>query len=231
MDPQRITPMAPPVEVYRRLAGLFGEPTPPLHFSNPEQLAIAVILSAQCTDERVNQVTPALFAQFTSMQQLAKSTQEQVEMLIYSTGFYRNKARHIRRLAQILTADYQGKIPPDFGVLTSLPGIGRKSANVIMNQAFGIAPGIVVDTHVIRLSGRLGFSSGKNAVTIEKVLMKIFPKTTWKNFSLYLVFHGRQTCNARNPDCDNCILADICPSYPIFRPQQANFSPKQAKIT
>lgn len=203
----------PPEKIYQLLKKHYGEPKPPLKFTTPEELAIAVILSAQCTDERVNQVTPELFRRFPTMALLAKARQEEVEKIIYSTGFYRNKARNIIRLAQILTEKFQGKIPKDFEVLQKLPGIGRKSANVIMNIAFHQAPGIVVDTHVLRLSQRFGYTNSKNPEKVEKELMKIIPQKYWLNFSLYLIYHGRKFCQARKPLCPSCFLNKLCP-YP-----------------
>ncbi|MCS6985042.1 MAG: endonuclease III [Leptospiraceae bacterium] len=201
-----------PHELYRLLKKHYGIPKPPLKFRNPEELAIAVILSAQCTDERVNAVTPELFRRFPDMKALAQASIEEVEQLIYSTGFYRNKARNIVRLAQIVVENYNGHIPPDFEVLQKLPGIGRKSANVIMNMAFQKAPGIVVDTHVLRLSRRFGYSEGKNPRKTERELMQIIPKRYWLNFSLYLIYHGRKYCRARKPLCSECFLNKICPA-------------------
>ncbi len=146
------------------------------------------------------------------MAALARANQQELEQLVYPTGFYRNKAANIKKLAEILCRKHNGKIPPDFETLIGLPGIGRKTANVIMNQAFGQAPGIVVDTHVLRLSERLGYTNGRNAVRTEKELMKIFPADTWRDFSLYLIFHGRKYCTARRPNCTECFLKQLCPS-------------------
>lgn len=146
------------------------------------------------------------------MHALAKADLREVERLIYSTGFYRNKAKNLIALARILVERYDGKIPRDFTVLHSLPGIGRKTANVIMAEAFGEAPGITVDTHVKRLARLLGFTQSANAVIVERELMQIFPKSMWRDLPLLLIFHGRKTCIARRPRCSECRLRDICPS-------------------
>ncbi|MCB1145564.1 MAG: endonuclease III [Leptospiraceae bacterium] len=201
-------------KIDRLLKEHFGPVKPPLDYSTNEQLAIAVILSAQCTDERVNLVTPALFAKYPDMVSLAKAKLQDIEKLIFSTGFYHNKAKNILALAKILTEQYAGKIPADFEVLTKLPGIGRKTANVIMNLAFDQAPGIVVDTHVRRISQRLGFTTATTPETVEKALMKVWPKEVWIDLSLYMIFLGRKWCMARKPNCEDCILTKICPKLP-----------------
>lgn len=200
------------LKIFRLLRTEFGRPACPLHFRTHEQLAVAVILSAQCTDERVNLVTPALFARFPDMEAFARADVTEVERLIYSTGFYRNKARNIVALARILAEKYKGKIPRDFEILHSLPGIGRKTANVIMAEAFGEAPGITVDTHVKRISRLLGFTRSDNPVIVERELMQIFPQRTWRDLPLLLIFHGRKTCRARRPLCTECRIKRLCPS-------------------
>ena len=200
------------LKVFAALRAEFGSPACPLTFKTTEQLAIAVMLSAQCTDERVNLVTPALFKRFPDMQAFARADVPEVEKLIYSTGFYRNKAKNIVALARILVAEYGGKIPRDFAILPTLPGIGRKTANVIMAEAFNEAPGITVDTHVKRISRLLGFTQSDNAVIVERELMEIFPKEMWRDLPLLIIFHGRKTCIARRPQCAVCTLAKICPS-------------------
>lgn len=200
------------LKVFAALRAEFGSPACPLIFKTTEQLAVAVILSAQCTDERVNLVTPALFRRFPDMQAFARADVPEVEKLVYSTGFYRNKAKNIVALARILVADYAGKIPRDFSVLPTLPGIGRKTANVIMAEAFGEAPGVTVDTHVKRISKLLGFTKSDNAVIVERELMEIFPKEMWRDLPLLIIFHGRKTCIARRPQCAVCSLNQICPS-------------------
>ena len=198
--------------VFVKLRAIFGTPACPLHFRSTEQLAIAVILSAQCTDERVNQVTPALFARFGDMEAFAQADTTEVEKLIYSTGFFRNKAKNIVALAQTLVRNFGGRIPRDFEALTKLPGIGRKTANVIMAEAFGEAPGVTVDTHVMRISKLLGFTKSDNAVIVERDLMRIFPTKMWRDLPLLLIFHGRKTCFARRPNCAECALKKLCPA-------------------
>lgn len=198
--------------VFVKLRAIFGTPACPLHFRSTEQLAIAVILSAQCTDERVNQVTPALFARFSDMEAFAQADTTEVEKLIYSTGFFRNKAKNIVALAQTLVRNFGGRIPRDFEALTKLPGIGRKTANVIMAEAFGEAPGVTVDTHVKRISKLLGFTKSDNAVIVERDLMRIFPTKMWRDLPLLLIFHGRKTCIARRPKCAECALKKLCPA-------------------
>ena len=196
-----------------------------MSFKTTEQLAIAVILSAQCTDERVNLVTPALFQRFPNMEAFASADVAEIEKLIYSTGFFRNKARNIAALAKILVAEHSGKIPADFVLLTTLPGIGRKTANVIMAEAFDEAPGVTVDTHVKRIAKLLGFSKSDNAVIVERELMQIFPKKMWRDLPLLLIFHGRKTCIARRPQCEKCTIRKLCPSRK--QPQQPK--PKRSK--
>lgn len=198
-------------KVFALIHAEFGSPACPLTFKTTEQLAVAVMLSAQCTDERVNLVTPALFARFPDMAAFAAADIREVEKLIYSTGFYRNKAKNIVALARILVAEYGGKIPRDFSILPTLPGIGRKTANVVMAEAFNEAPGITVDTHVKRISKLLGFTKSDNAVIVERELMQIFPKEMWRDLPLLIIFHGRKTCIARRPACAVCVLKKICP--------------------
>jgi len=205
-------------KIFAALEAEFGRPACPLHFRSTEQLAVAVILSAQCTDERVNLVTPALFARFPDMAALAKAPLAELEHLIYSTGFYRNKAKNIKALAEILVRDYSGRIPEDFDTLTRLPGIGRKTANVIMAEAFDKAPGITVDTHVKRIAKHLGFTQSDNAVIVERDLMQVFQPPEWRDLPLLLIFHGRRTCIARRPQCNACAIRRLCPAAKINTP-------------
>lgn len=198
-------------KIYSALKKEFGTPKCPLTFATTEQLAVAVMLSAQCTDERVNMVTPALFARFGDMKAFQEADVTEIEKLIYSTGFYRNKAKNIRALAGILVAKYGGKIPEDFETLIKLPGIGRKTANVIMAEAFNRAPGITVDTHVKRIAHLLGFTKSTNPVVVERDLMAIFPPNLWRDLPLLVIFHGRKTCVARRPRCAECRIAKFCP--------------------
>ena len=182
-----------------------------LHHENPWQLLVATILSAQCTDKRVNIVTPALFKKFVTVQDFAEAEQTDLEQAIHSTGFYRNKAKNIIACARALLDKHKGKIPETLEELTELPGVGRKTASVILGTAFGKAEGIVVDTHLIRLSQRLGLSKNSDAVKIEQDLLQIIDKQHWIAFSHLLILHGRERCPARRPDCDNCELQKICP--------------------
>ena len=198
--------------IYYRLKKHFSEVKTPLLFQNKEQLAIAVILSAQCTDERVNQVTPKLFQKFPNIHSLSEAKLSNIEEIIYSTGFYRNKAKNILQLAKILVRKYQGELPDSFNDLIQLPGIGRKTANVIMNVAYSKSIGIVVDTHVRRITNLLHLTQENHPDKIEKELMKILPHQYWMDFSLMLIYFGRAYCIARRPKCNICFLNDICPS-------------------
>ncbi|MGE0763975.1 MAG: endonuclease III [Bdellovibrionales bacterium] len=182
-----------------------------LNHQTPEQLLVATVLSAQCTDERVNMVTPALFGRFPDMKSLSAAKVEDIEELIRSTGFFRNKAKNLKGLATELCEKHQGQVPADLDVLVNLPGVGRKTANVVLGNSFGLATGVVVDTHVQRLSTRLGLTTAKQPVPIERDLMALVPKVDWVQFSHWLITHGRQVCKARKPMCDKCFLADDCP--------------------
>jgi endonuclease-3 len=183
-----------------------------LDFRNAFELLCATILSAQCTDKRVNMVTPVLFARFPNATALADAKQEDVEEIIRTTGFFRNKAKSLIGMAAALVAHHGGEVPSTMDELVKLPGVGRKTANVILGNAFGRNDGIVVDTHVTRLSNRLGLASGSDAVKIEQTLMPLFPQAHRTMLSHLLIEHGRQVCIARTPRCGECILADICPS-------------------
>lgn len=197
--------------IFQTLKKEYGPIESPLAHKTPEQLAIAVILSAQCTDRQVNEVTPHLFKEYPTMKDLSLAKQKDVEEIIFSTGFYHNKAKHIIALAKETCELYDGKIPDDFEALLKLPGIGRKSANVIMNLSFGKAPGIVVDTHVKRITYRMGFTDNRDPVKIERDLMAVWPKSTWIDFSTYLIFLGRSYCSARKKNCKNCFVSNHCP--------------------
>ncbi|MEO8337358.1 MAG: endonuclease III, partial [bacterium] len=183
-----------------------------LDFTNAYQLLAATILSAQCTDKRVNMVTPALFARYPNPTALAAATQEDVEDIIKSTGFFRTKAKSLIGMAAALVEHNGGDVPAEMDALVKLPGVGRKTANVILGNAFGRNDGIVVDTHVTRLSNRLGLATGTDAVKIEQALIPLFPQQYWTMISHLLIEHGRQVCIARSPRCGDCILADVCPS-------------------
>jgi endonuclease-3 len=183
-----------------------------LDHRSPFELLVATILSAQCTDERVNQVTPALFARYPTPAAMAKADPADLEDLIRSTGFFRNKARSLLGAAQRLTAAYGGEVPRTMDDLLTLPGVARKTANVVLGTAFGLATGVVVDTHVSRLAGRLGLSAQKDPPKIERDLMALLPEDRWIAFSHQLIWHGRKVCQARTPRCGECTLAPLCPS-------------------
>ena len=197
-------------EIYRSLQNHYGFVKTPLHYQTKEQLAVAVILSAQCTDERVNLVTKKLFKDCPDMYALDRIPLAKLEKLIFSTGFYHNKAVNLKKLARILVEKYGGEIPNDFDVLVKLPGIGRKTANVIMSVAFQKNPGIVVDTHVRRITQLLGLTGKKTPEQIEKDLMSFLPKKLWAKFPLYLIYLGREFCIANRPRCETCILNQTC---------------------
>ena len=186
-----------------------------LHFTTPLQLLIATILSAQCTDERVNQVTPALFARCPDAASLAAISQKELEKIIHSTGFYRAKARSLRACAASLVADHQGKVPQTMEALHKLAGVGRKTANVVLGNAFGLAEGVVVDTHVGRLSRRMGLTRHLDPVKVESALVRLIPKEDWTLVSHLLIAHGRKRCNARKPDCAQCKLQKLCPQLGV----------------
>ena len=187
-----------------------------LNFSTPLELLVATILSAQCTDVQVNKVTPALFAAFPTAAAYASATQEQVENLVKTTGFFRNKAKNIRAAARDIVEKYDGEVPRTLGELVTLAGVGRKTANVVLGNAFGLDEGIVVDTHVTRLSHRLKLTHKKDAEKIESDLVKLIPHQYWTIFSHWLIWHGRRRCTARSPQCELCELADFCPSARKF---------------
>jgi len=181
-----------------------------LRHRNAFELVVATVLSAQCTDERVNEVTPALFAKFPSPALLAGASSDDVEALIHATGFFRSKARHLQGLSEVLVSRFDGEVPSSMEELRSLPGVGRKTANVVRSVAFG-EPGLPVDTHVTRLSHRLDLSRGADPVSIERSLCRWLDRARWGAFSIRLILHGRETCRARRPACDRCVLVDLCP--------------------
>jgi endonuclease-3 len=187
-----------------------------LDFKTPLQLLVATILSAQCTDKRVNLVTPALFARYRSAKDFAEAKPNELEKAILSTGFFRNKAKSIRAAAAAIESAHKGKVPKTMAELNALPGVGRKTANVVLGNAFAVNEGIVVDTHVARLSERLGLTKEKNPEKIERDLMKLIPREHWTDWSHWLIWHGRRRCFARKPDCRNCEVLKLCPSGPKF---------------
>ena len=186
-----------------------------LKHSTPLQLLIATILSAQCTDERVNKVTPALFARCRTARDFAEIPIAELEALIRTTGFFRSKAKSIRGCATALVKDHGGEVPKTMEHLHSLPGVGRKTANVVLGNAFNLAEGVVVDTHVGRLSRRMGLTRQQDPVKVEQSLMKIVPKEEWTLFSHLLIWHGRRRCSARKPDCQNCEIKNLCPQHGV----------------
>lgn len=183
-----------------------------LDHENAYQLAVATILSAQCTDERVNMVTPALFERFPNADALAEASQDELEEIIRSTGFFRNKAKNLIGMARGVVDRHGGEVPGDMEALVGLPGIGRKTANVILGNAFGVDEGVVVDTHVGRLSRRLAFTKEEDPVKVERDLMELFPRERWTLLSHLLIFHGRAVCVARKPRCEACVVSSLCPS-------------------
>jgi endonuclease III len=198
--------------IYGALKREYPQARTALEHANPFELAVATILSAQCTDARVNMVTPALFQRFPDAAALAGAPTDELEAIIHSTGFFRSKARSLVGMARAVMAEYGGELPGSLAELTKLPGIGRKTANVILGNAFGVDEGVVVDTHVKRLSGRLGFSKEVTPEKIELDLMEVFPRERWTPLSHLLIFHGRQVCVARKPRCRECVVASLCPS-------------------
>jgi len=199
-------------EVVRRLKKAYPDAHTELDFATPWQLLVATILSAQSTDRTVNLVTPALFARYATPADLAVANPEEVETIIKSTGFFRNKTKSIIGAAKGVTDEYGGTVPSTMDELVGLPGVGRKTANVVLGNAFDKNEGIVVDTHVTRLTRRLGLTANTDAVKIEQDLMPVVPRRDWTIFSHLLIFHGRRVCFARKPNCAGCVLADICPS-------------------
>jgi len=190
-----------------------------LNHSNPLELLIATILSAQCTDERVNKVTPALFARCRTAQDFAEIPSPELEGLIRTTGFFRSKAKSIRGCAAALIKDHGGDVPKTMEQLHKLPGVGRKTANVVLGNAFNLAEGVVVDTHVGRLSRRMGLTRQHDPVKVEQALVKIVPKPDWTLFSHLLIWHGRRRCSARKPDCPHCEISNLCPKRGV-RPRK-----------
>lgn len=182
-----------------------------LNYQKPYELLIATMLSAQCTDERVNLVTKDLFQKYTSIQEFAEVEIEELEKDVHSTGFYHNKAKNIKAMAKVLVQEYQGEVPKDIDLLTALPGVGRKTANVVLGHIYHV-PGIVVDTHVKRISNKLGFTSDEDPVKIEFALMDILPNEHWLRFNTQIIAHGRKVCVARSPKCDVCFLLPYCPT-------------------
>jgi len=202
-------------KVYDLLAAEYPDAHCELDFADPFQLAVATILSAQTTDERVNMVTPVLFERYPDAPALASSQQEDVEEIVRSTGFFRNKTKNIIGFARGLMADHGGEVPADMVALSALPGVGRKTANVILGNAFGVEGGVVVDTHVKRLSELLRFSRERTPEKVERDLMELFPSERWTMLSHLLIWHGRRVCIARRPRCAACVVSHLCPSASV----------------
>jgi endonuclease-3 len=204
------------LEIVKRLRRQYPDAHCELNFATPYQLLVATILSAQCTDVRVNQVTPALFARWPDAPALARATPSELEAVIRPTGFFRNKARNLIGMAQGVTADHRGRVPATMDELRSLPGVGRKTANVVLGNAFGTSEGITVDTHVLRLGRLLGLVRSADPERVEDELMAIVPRADWALVSHLLIWHGRRVCIANRPHCDDCVLSKLCPS--AFKP-------------
>lgn len=202
-------------EILGRLRSEYPDSHCALIHQDPLQLLVATILSAQCTDKRVNLVTPELFARYPAAADYAGAPLAEIEEAVRSTGFYRNKARSLKGLGQALVADHDGEVPQTMEELVRLPGVGRKTANVVLGNAFGVSAGVVVDTHVGRLSQRLVLTSHKDAVKIEADLVQLVPQEAWTLWSHLLIDHGRQTCKARKPACADCFLIDLCPAAEV----------------
>lgn len=204
------------LEIYNRLKKLYPDAHCELVHSNPFELLIATILSAQCTDQRVNMATPALFKKYATPQKLSRANLEDVEELLKSINFYKNKSKNIVLCAQKIVNEFDGEVPQSVDELSSLSGVGRKTANVVLGNAFNINTGIVVDTHVKRTTWLLGLTKETDPEDVEKDLMKLFPNEVWTEISHLLIFLGRRTCIARRPQCDLCVLKDICNSRGKF---------------
>ena len=200
--------------IYRILTKEYPDARCELDFNSPLELLIATVLSAQCTDIRVNAVTPVLFNRFPTLETLAAAKLSEVEEIIYSTGFFRSKAKNIKELANRILNDFGGEVPNDLSQLITLPGVGRKTANVVLGNAFGI-PGLTVDTHFGRLSRRFGWSKATDPVKVENDVAKLIPEKEWTLLSHKLIWHGRRICHSRKPECGICPLAKLCPSAGI----------------
>ncbi|MGD1949899.1 MAG: endonuclease III [Leptolyngbyaceae cyanobacterium] len=210
--PPRLTKKRRALLILEQLKESYPDAPCSLDYENPLQLLIATMLSAQCTDARVNIVTPALFDRFPTVMDYAEAEVSEIEQYIKSTGFYRNKAKNIRAACEKILTDFGGEVPQSMEELTSLPGVARKTANVVLAHAFGINAGVTVDTHVKRITNRLGLTKHDAPVKIEQDLMKLLPQPDWENWSIRLVYHGRAICDARNPACERCQLFEWCSS-------------------
>ena len=203
--------MNPNEEILKELERLYPDARPALHFRSPYELLVAVVLSAQCTDERVNRVTAELFREYNTPETMLTLPQEELEKKIFSCGFYHNKAKHILSAARDILERFGGEVPATLEELQTLAGVGRKTANVVYSVAFG-GDAIAVDTHVFRVSNRLGLASGKTPEAVEEGLMRTIPKERWSEAHHWLIWHGRRVCHSRRPDCERCTLAPLCPN-------------------
>ena len=201
--------------IYKALVKLYPDADCALRHKSPFQLLVSTILSAQCTDQRVNMVTPALFKKYPDAAAMAKARLGDLEKMVRSTGFYKNKSKSLKASAQTISNDHDGQVPQTMEQLLELRGVARKTANVVLGNAFGINEGVVVDTHVGRLSRRMGLTRHKDPGKVEQDLMKLFDRDTWAMLSHLLIFHGRQVCDARKPLCDQCTLSDLCPKVDV----------------
>jgi endonuclease-3 len=211
----RFAASPPTPAILSHLKELYPDARCALEYRNPFELLCATILSAQCTDARVNMVTPTLFTRYPTPHELARANPADVEKIIQSTGFFRNKTRSLIGMAQALVADHNGEVPRTMEELRKLPGVGRKTANVVLGNAFNTNEGVTVDTHVTRLSRLLGLSRDADPEKIERELMRLFPQADWALLSHLLIFHGRNVCIARRPRCGDCVLAQLCPSSQV----------------
>lgn len=199
-------------QIVARLRAQYPDAHCSLDFTSPLELLVATVLSAQCTDERVNQVTKRLFAKYTSAQDYADASPDELEQDIKQTGFYRNKAKHLREAGRQIVERFDGNVPRTMEELTTLPGVARKTANVVLGNAYGIVEGVVVDTHVARLAQRLALTASQDPAKIEQDLIALLPQQDWLDLSHLLIYHGRALCQARTPRCGECVLLDICPT-------------------
>jgi endonuclease III len=201
------------LEILARLKLLYPDAVCSLDYETPVQLLVATILSAQCTDERVNKVTPELFRRYPDAASLAAADPEEIVNLVRSTGFYRNKAKNIQAACRMIMTEFGGEVPRTMAEMIKLPGAARKTANVVLAHAYGINAGVTVDTHVKRLCGRMGLTKHTDPIQVERDLIKLLPQPDWENWSIRLIYHGRAVCDARKPACDRCKLSDLCSSY------------------
>lgn len=202
-------------EILVRLRTVFPDPRPALTYTSAYELLVATVLAAQCTDARVNMVTPEFFRRWPDPAALSRATEAEVSEVIHSTGFFRQKAKNLVAAAKLLVERHGGALPASMEALTALPGVARKTANIVLSNALGVNDGIAVDTHVRRLSFRLGLTTSKVPTVIERDLMPLFPREAWGEINHLLVMHGRETCRARRPLCDSCVLGDICPKLGV----------------